>query len=111
MTDVVAVEDGRVTRSTIDPAALGFVPPAAGAIGGGDPEHNARVLRAVLAGEEGPARDVVLMNAAAALWVPGRAGGMEEALPIARASIDDGAAAGRLEAFVETTRRLAPVAA
>ena len=111
VTDVVAVEDGRVTRSTIDPAALGFVPPAAGAIGGGDPEHNARVLRAVLAGEEGPARDVVLMNAAAALWVPGRAGGMEEALPIARASIDDGAAAGRLEAFVETTRRLAPVAA
>ncbi len=69
------------------------------------------MLRAVLAGEEGPARDVVLMNAAAALWVAGRASNMEEALPIARASIDDGAAAERLEAFVATTRRLAPVSA
>jgi anthranilate phosphoribosyltransferase len=111
VTDVVGVEAGRVTRSTIDPAALGFTPPAHGAIAGGDPEHNAQVLRDVLAGREGAPRDVVLMNAAAALWVAGAADSLETALPIARASIDEGAAAERLEAFVAATRRLAPVSA
>lgn len=54
---------------------------------------------------------MVLVNAAAALWVAGRAESMEDALPIARASIDEGAAAERLEAFIATTRRLASVSA
>jgi len=106
VTDVVEVEAGRLRTSTIDPAALGFVPPAAGAITGGDPGHNADVLRSVLGGAEGPARDVVLLNAAAAIWVAGRAASLEDALPVARASIDDGSAAGRLEAFIATTQRL-----
>jgi anthranilate phosphoribosyltransferase len=110
ITDVVAVEGDRVLASTIDPAALGFSPPAPGAIAGGDPEHNARVLRSVLGGSPGPARDVVTLNAAAAIWVAGRAPSLEEALPIARASIDEGAAAERLEAFVAITRSLAPAA-
>lgn len=111
VTDVVEVgEDGDVSTSTIDPAALGFSPPAPGTIAGGDPEHNARVLRSVLGGAEGPARDVVTLNAAAALWVAGRAPSLADALPLARASIDDGSARERLEAFVDATRRLAVAA-
>ncbi len=108
ITDVVEVDGDRVRTATIDPVALGFSPPGEGTIAGGDPEHNARVVRSVLDGAEGPARDVVMLNAAAAIWVAGRTPSLEAALPIARASIDDGSARDRLEAFVATTRRLAP---
>ncbi len=108
ITDVVAVEGERVLASTIDPAALGFAPPGEGTIAGGDPEHNAAVLRAVLDGALGPARDVVLLNAGAAIWVAGRAPTLEDALPLAAAAIDDGSARERLELFVATTLRLSP---
>ncbi len=66
------------------------------------------MLRAVLAGEPGPARDVVELNAAAAIWLAGAADTLEDALPLAVASIDEGAAAERLDAFVAITRSLAP---
>jgi anthranilate phosphoribosyltransferase len=108
VSDVVAVDGLAVRASMIDPIALGFPPPADGEIAGGDPAHNAAVLRAVLAGEAGPARDVVELNAAAAIWLAGGAPTLEDALPMAVASIDEGAAAERLDAFVAATRRLAP---
>jgi anthranilate phosphoribosyltransferase len=108
VTDVVAVDGTAVRASMIDPIALGFPPPEDGDIAGGDPAHNAAVLRAVLAGEPGPARDVVELNAAAAIWLAGAADTLEDALPMAVTSIDEGAAADRLTAFVATTRRLAP---
>lgn len=106
VSDVVHVDGDRVTTSAIDPAALGFAPPADGAIAGGDPAANAEVLRAVLGGAAGPARDVVVLNAAAALWLAGVAPDLDAGLAGASASIDSGAAAERLEAFVAATRRL-----
>lgn len=111
ITDVAEVAGGRVRTSEIDPVALGFAPPDEASLAGGDPAHNAEVLRAVLGGAGGAARDVVVVNAAAAIWVAGAAPTLADALPLAEASIDEGAAAERLEAFVATTRRLAPVAA
>ena len=108
ISDVVAVDGAAVRASIIDPIALGYPPPEDGEIAGGDPAHNAAVLRAVLAGEPGPARDVVELNAAAAIWLAGRAETLEDAVPLAVASIDDGAAAARLDAFVAATRRLGP---
>ncbi len=105
-TDTVEVGGGPVTAGVIDPAALGFAPPSDGEIAGGDPAHNAEVLRAVLGRAHGPARDVVVLNAAAALWLAGRAEGIEDAVPLAEASIDEGAAHERLDAFVAATRRL-----
>lgn len=111
VTDVAEVAVGRVRSFTIDPAALGFTPPAEGAIAGGDPEFNADVLRRVLGGAAGPARDVVVLNAAAAIWVAGAAPTLADALPLAEASIDDGSATARLDAFVATTQRLAASAA
>lgn len=110
VTDYVEVDADGVRHGEIDPAALGVAPPPDGAIAGGDPAENARVLRAVLGGAGGAARDVVLLNAAAALWLAGRAGSIDEAMPVAEASIDDGAARERLDAFVATTRRLGPAA-
>ena len=106
VSDTVEVIDGAVRTSTIDPAALGFAAPQDGVIAGGDPAHNADVLRAVLGGAPGPERDVVVLNAAAAIHVAGRAESLEEAVTAARASIDEGAARERLDAFVATTRRL-----
>jgi anthranilate phosphoribosyltransferase len=111
VTDVAEVAGGRVSTATIDPAQLGFTPPAEGAIAGGDPEFNAGVLRSVLGGAGGPARDVVVLNAAAAIWVAGAAPTLADALPMAEASIDDGSATARLDAFIATTQRLAAAAA
>ena len=106
MTDVVHVDGGDVATATIDPAELGFAPPRDGEIAGSDPAGNAQVLRSVLAGDPGPARDVVVLNAAAAIWLAGVAPGLDEAVPAAARSIDSGAARERLDAFVGATRRL-----
>lgn len=105
--DVIGVSEGRARASVIDPAELGFDPPADGHIAGGEPGENAAVTRSVLAGDHGPARDVVVLNAAAALWLAGAADTMEAGVAAAGESIDSGAARHRLEAFVGTTRRLA----
>lgn len=65
--DVWIIGDGRVTRTEIDPAALGLDRADPDDLVGGDPGVNARVVRDVLNGERGPVRDIVLLNAAAAL--------------------------------------------
>jgi anthranilate phosphoribosyltransferase len=106
VSDVVAVDGGEVVHAEIDPLSLGYMAPLDGDLAGGDPAHNADVLRRVLDGERGAARDVVELNAAAAVWLAGRAGSLEDAIPVVRASIDEGAARERLEVFVATTRRL-----
>jgi anthranilate phosphoribosyltransferase len=106
VSDVVEVDGPRVRTASIDPAALGFAPPPDGEIAGGDPERNAGMLLGVLSGGRGPARDVVLLNAAAALWLAGAEPSLEAALPAAERSIDSGAARDRLDAFVAATRRL-----
>jgi anthranilate phosphoribosyltransferase len=64
-------------------------------------EASAAVVRAVLAGKPGPARDIVALNAAAAIYVAGKAAGIAEALPAAKKSIDSGAAASALARLVE----------
>lgn len=106
VSDVVEVAEGEVRSWTVDPAELGFDPPPPGAIDGGDPGENAEVTRAVLDGARGAARDVVELNAAAAIMVAGLAEDMAGGVAAARESIDSGAARERLAAFVSTTRRL-----
>ena len=70
---------------------------------GGDAAENAGIVAAVLEGEPGPRREIVLLNAAAALWVAGAAEGIEAGLAPARQSIDSGAARERLARLVEAT--------
>ena len=111
---VWVVHDGSVSRTVLDPAALGLPASKPGDLRGGDPAHNAHVVRSVLAGETGPVRDTVVLNAGAALaaadGVPG-AEGLEQALAdgCARASaaLDSGAARALLERWVTTSQRLA----
>ena len=81
---------------------------------GGDPAHNAGVVRALLAGERGPVRETVLLNAAAALVAEAgtpEAAGLDEALRAgyerAEAVVDSGAAAGLLDRWIAASRRLA----
>jgi anthranilate phosphoribosyltransferase len=87
--------------------ALGFAPPGDDAIRGGDPGHNAEVTRHVLRGARGGPRDVVVLNAAAAIVVAGLADDLAAGVRAAEESIDSGAAAERLARFVAATGRLA----
>lgn len=94
--------EGRVFE--IDPRALGVSLGTTADLRGGDAGENADILRRILAGEPGPRRDVVCLNAAAALWVADAVTTLEEGLAAARASIDSGAARRALDALIATTR-------
>lgn len=97
----VGAANGRVVTETLDPHGLGFAPAPAGAFRGGEPEENARITRAVLGGEDrGPRRDIVLLNAGAALAAGGAATTLEAGLERAAESIDSGAALATLEALI-----------
>jgi anthranilate phosphoribosyltransferase len=111
---VWVVHDGAVARAGFDPAVLGLDRARPEDLRGGDREHNAAVARAVLAGERGPVRDTVLLNAAAALaaaaGVPGSEGldkALAEAFARATTALDSGAAAGLLDRWVAASQRLA----
>src|ERR671910_3463835 len=89
---VFDVEDGELRESMLDPADLGLARSEVGDLRGGDPEASAAIALAILHGETGPRREVVLLNAAAALEVSGRASSIDEGLAMAATSIDSGAA-------------------
>ena len=93
----------------IDPKSLGLAVAHAKDLKGGDATQNAAILRHVLAGQPGPQRDIVLLNAAASLWVVGAATDLEDGIAKAAASIDDGAATAKLEALAAATSRAAGV--
>lgn len=87
----------------IDPRTLGLTLAPPDALKGGDVAKNAALLRAVLEGEPGPRRDVVLLNAGAALWVADAVSDLAEGVARARTSLDSGAARAKLEALVRVT--------
>jgi anthranilate phosphoribosyltransferase len=101
---VALLEDERLHGFEIDPQAYDLPPPVVGALRGGDALENAKILREVLAGEVGARRDVVLLNAGAALWVAGLADDLADGLVRARESLDTGAALERLELLVGASR-------
>ena len=95
--------DGRVETTTIDPGHLGLDQARPEDLAGGTPEENAATTRSILAGEKGPRRDIVLLNAAAALFVVESAPTLEAGLVAAAKSIDEGAATAKLEALAKAT--------
>lgn len=99
--------NGAVHLWEVTPEEVGIARGTLTGIAGGDAETNAAIVRAVLGGEHGQPRDVVLMNTAAALLAAGRATDMAEGVAIARDSIDSGAALGRLAALAAVSQRLA----
>jgi anthranilate phosphoribosyltransferase len=94
---------GTIRTWTLDPADYGFARAQPGDLVGGDAAHNAEITKRILAGEAGPTRDVVVLNAAAALVVAGAGADFAGAVEQAQASIDDGHAADCLDAFVRTS--------
>jgi anthranilate phosphoribosyltransferase len=105
-----AVKDGAVSEHTVDPARFGIGRATTADLRGGDAEHNASVVRRLLAGETGPVRDAVLLNTGAALAVYDNADGALDdrlAAGIERAAqaIDSGAAAAALERWIEGSAR------
>jgi anthranilate phosphoribosyltransferase len=106
---VWAVRDQEVVAERLDPTALGIPVSAPGALRGGGPDVNADVVRRLVAGDRGPVRDAVLLNAAAALAAFDERGArlhdaLGAALPRAAAAIDDGRAAAKLEEWVRVSR-------
>jgi anthranilate phosphoribosyltransferase len=95
---------GRVREFTVKPADAGLKLSSPAALKGGDAAENAEALRGVLAGIAGPYRDAVLLNAAAALVVAGRAGDLKQGVALAAKAIDSGAAMAALEALIAITR-------
>jgi len=107
---VAEVSDGSIMEYKISPEQFGFSRHDPDGLLGGDAHLNARVLKDVLSGEEeGAARDVILLNAGAAVYVSGRAKTLEEGVRLAGEAIESGAATEALENFIRATRRLAGV--
>ncbi len=97
------VSGGRVETLTIEPGTLGIERAKLSDLTGGTPEQNARTTRAILAGESGARRDIVLLNAGAALWVVEAVESLEAGIERAARSLDDGSAAAKLEALGKAT--------
>jgi anthranilate phosphoribosyltransferase len=103
--------DGAVRSFLVEPRALGLAPARPEALKGSDPVGNAGAARRVLAGEGGAHRDIVVLNAAAALVIVGQAEDLEAGLGQARESIDSGRAQHSLERLVNLSRSEAAEAA
>jgi anthranilate phosphoribosyltransferase len=103
-TRIGEVRDGQVRTYEVTPEEFGFARATLEDISGGDAALNARLIREILEGQKSARRDVVLLNAAAALVAAGRADHLRDAVPMAVEAIDSGAAAGKLGALVEFSK-------
>ncbi len=104
-TSVVELNEGAIRAFEVSPADASLPLAKLDDLRGGDPEHNARALRAVLAGARNAYRDIAVLNAAAALVVAGAAGDLKEGAESAARSIDTGAAAAALDRLVAVSNR------
>jgi anthranilate phosphoribosyltransferase len=100
---VFDVRDGEVRETHLDPADLGLARATIAQLAGGDAAASALIVRGILGGETGPRRDVVLLNAGAALEVAGVVASLTEGMATAAAAIDDGAAAASLDRWIEAS--------
>ncbi|MBU0677883.1 MAG: anthranilate phosphoribosyltransferase [Verrucomicrobia bacterium] len=103
-TQVAEVKDGRIENYQITPATAGLETCTPDELVGGEPEDNATIIRAILDGESGPKRDVVLLNSAAAIVSAGKASDLKEGVQVAAESIDSGAAKAKLEKLIALTK-------
>ena len=106
-TKVSECRAGAVRTFYVHPSEYGLRKTAVEEIAGGDADANAAILKAVLAGADGPRRDVVLLNAGAALFVSGAVDTVEAGIDRARSAIDDGRAAATLQRLVDASRVVA----
>lgn len=108
---VIEVAGESLKEYAIDPLELGFGRAPLEAMRGGGPDVNASIAREVLAGAEGPRRDIVLLNSAAALIAAGLAQDFREGIGLAVHAIDSDAAAEKLDAWIAVSQRAASIPA
>jgi anthranilate phosphoribosyltransferase len=99
-TRIAEARDGSVRSYEVAPEEFGMTRATLRDLSGGDATENAAIIHAVLQGEKSPRRDVVLLNAAAALVAAGKANHIADAIPLAAKSIDSGAAATKLKSLI-----------
>jgi anthranilate phosphoribosyltransferase len=102
-TRIGEVREGSVKTYEVTPEEFGLQPATLDAISGGDARFNAKLIQEVLQGKKSARRDVVLLNAAAALVAAGRADHLRDAVPLAANAIDSGAALAKLQALIAFT--------
>jgi anthranilate phosphoribosyltransferase len=102
-TRIAELREGTVRTYEITPEEFGMNRGTLDEISGGDAAANASIIRDILAGKKSPRKDVVLLNAAAALLAAGKVDHLADALPLASKSIDSGAASEKLQALVRFT--------
>jgi anthranilate phosphoribosyltransferase len=107
-TQVAEWREGQVRLFRVTPEAVGLPRAALADLTGGSPAQNAEALRALLGGQTGPYRDIVLLNAAAAFLVADKVETLREGVELAAAVIDDGRAAGALARLIEATKAAEP---
>jgi len=105
LTRITEIRAGKSETYDFDPAKFGIAEAVSEDLRGGDPGENAVILRRILQGEPGPKQDVVVLNAAAALYAGGKAQGFGEAIIQAREAICSGEALSKLELMREFTNR------
>ena len=111
VTTVAALEGGKVETFEVAVEDVGLPAARLEDLRGGEPQHNARLMRDLLAGTGGALRDIVLLNSGAALLVAGRAASLEEGIELAAQSLDSGAARRVLGELVTRTNATAEVEA
>ena len=99
-TRIAEAREGVVKSYEVEPEEFGMQRASLQDIAGGDAKQNAEIIRAILRGEQSPCRDVVVLNAAAALVASGRVDHLSDAIPIAQKSIDSGSATEKLSALI-----------
>ncbi len=109
-THVVEVQGEDIQRYTVAPADVGLdqADPDSPALAGGTPDQNAALTSAILAGESGPAADLAVINAAAAIYVAGVVDSLADGVQAARAALADGSAAQALAGYTQASHRHAP---
>lgn len=101
--EVAALENGKVSAFKLDARDLGLPRVTAASLAGGDAVDNALIMRDLFTGTAGPIRDIVLLNAAAALKVAGRVAGLDDGILLAAEAIDSGRAAAILDRLIAIT--------
>ena len=103
-TRVSELKNGSVSTYDVSPGDFGLAQASADMLKGGDADYNAEITRSILNGEEGPRRDIVLLNAAAAIVAGGKAGDLNEGVQVAAEVIDSGKALEKLEGLVAASQ-------
>ena len=106
-TTVCELGEGTIRSYSLDCRTFGIAPASHSDLRGGDAKENARIIHEILASEKGACRDIVLMNAGAAIYIGGQARDLHEGIAFAGSSIDSGSAGARLDALVDATRSAA----